>query len=345
MPPDINESGLGFTPLPDAVRFGLSAIKGMGTTSVEAILKARADGRFVSLIDFVSRLGPGSVNRKGLENLIAAGAFDSIMTSGETTASWRSKMSAAIDSSLKQGQRAAEDRLSGQNALFGGDIGGEVEDAELPDVPDWTAAELSKNEKAAIGFYLSAHPLDAHAERLLGMKLQTIAEFREAKPGDMVRMAGLISGSTVRYSKKGNRFCIFRLEDRSGGSKCLVWAEAFAKYQELLKDDQMVIMEGKVEAAEGQELTIIVADVKAMTDVMAASLNEVAVRLPSHQLSEQYFEDLYVLMSEHPGKCNVLLDLKVGGVDVRLKSEAGRVAISSSLESQLEAKGCRVTWM
>ncbi len=345
LPPDINESGLGFTPLPDAVRFGLSAIKGMGTTSVEAIVKARADGPFVSLIDFVSRLGPGSVNRKGVENLIAAGAFDSIMTTGETTASWRARLNAAIDSSLKQGQRAAEDRLSGQNALFGGDVGGPVEDAELPDVPEWTATELSKNEKAAIGFYLSAHPIDTFAERLKDMRVPTIAEFSGASPQDMVKMAGLITGTQVRYSKKGNRFCIFRLEDRSGGAKCLVWAEAFGKYQELLKDDEMVVIDGKVEAAEGQELTIIVHSVQPLADVIAANLVQVAVRLPSRGLTEQYLEDLYILMSAHPGRCDVLLDLTVDGVDVRLKSEAGRVAISRALESQLEARGCSVTWM
>ncbi len=345
LPPDINESGLGFTPLENAVRFGLSAIKGMGTTSVEAILKAREAGHFKSLIDFVSRLGPGSVNRRGLENLIAAGAFDSIMNEGETIASWRAKLNAAIDSTLKQGQRAAEDRLSGQNALFGGDVGGEVQDAELPDVPDWTPAELSKNEKAAIGFYLSAHPLDSFSERLVRMKVPTIAEFREAKPGEMVRMAGLISGATVRYSKKGNRFCIFRLEDRSGGAKVLVWAEAFTKFQEMLKDDEMIMMDGKVEAAEGQELTIIVQDVKPLSDVIAANLVQVAVRLPSRDLTEQYLEDLYILISAHPGRCDVLLDLTVDGVDVRLKSDAGRVAISRDLESKLEARGCSVTWM
>lgn len=158
-------------------------------------------------------------------------------------------------------------------------------------------------------------------------------------------MAGLITGVQVRYSKKGNRFCIFRLEDRSGGAKCLVWAEAYSKFQEQLKDDEMVVIEGKVEAAEGQELTIIVQDVKPLADVIAANLVQVAVRLPSTGVTEEYLEDLYILMSANPGRCDVLLDLTVDGVDVRLRSDAGRVAISRALESQLEARGCRVTWM
>ena len=344
LPPDINESGLGFTPLPTAVRFGLSAIKGMGTASCEGIIRARNDGRFKSLMDFVSRVGPGSVNKRGLESLIAAGAFDSIMPEAETTFSWRAKLTKAIEGALKHGQRAAEDRLSGQNALFGNASSNDTDD-ELPYVEPWTAIELSGREKAAIGFYLSTHPLDVYAEKIASIGYRTIAEFAGAQVGDIVKMAGLITGANVRFSKKGNRFCIFRLEDRSGGSKCLVWAEAFGKHQELLKDDELIIMEGKVEAAEGNELTIIVSNVTRLTDVVAANAHSMSISLPEALATEAYMEDLFVLLSKNPGRCDVHLDLTIDGIDVKLKTQAAHVAVSSSLLTEIESRGYSVTWV
>lgn len=342
LPPDINESGLSFTPLETSVRFGLGAIKGMGESSVRAILKARESGPFTSLNDLVSRLDAGALNRRGLESLIAAGALDSLMTENETPASWRSKMNASVDTALRFGARAAEDRISGQNALFGG---GEMEDVSamrLPDVAPWSAGELSKNEKAAIGFYLSTHPLDAFGAQLDGLRVPPITDCFNARPGDQVKMIGMVSASQVRYSKKGNRFCIFRLEDRSGGAKCLVWAEAYAKHQACIQDDEIVVIEGKVEAVEAQELTVIVSDVRPIADVIATTLTEVAITLPAGKSDSALLEEIYLLLAKNPGRCEVLLNMQIDNIDVRLRSEAGRIAVSRDLTQQLEARGCSV---
>ncbi|HMT08170.1 MAG TPA: DNA polymerase III subunit alpha, partial [Pyrinomonadaceae bacterium] len=161
LPPDINESGLGFTPSETAVRFGLSAIKGMGVASCEGIIAARNEGRFTSLYDFVTRVPPASVNKRGLESLIAAGAFDTLANDGEPMISWRARLTASIEPALKHGQRAAEDRASGQNDLFGGNQ--QTDDAvELNAAEPWSALDLSKREKAAVGLYLSTHPLESY---------------------------------------------------------------------------------------------------------------------------------------------------------------------------------------
>jgi DNA polymerase III subunit alpha len=344
LPPDINESGLSFTPLETSVRFGLQAIKGIGASSVQSILRARESGPFKSLNDFVSRLDAGALNRRGLESLIAAGALDSLMPAGETIGSWRAKMHASVDSALRFGARASEDRMSGQNALFGGDASFEAAPDQLPDVPGWSAVELSKNEKAAIGFYLSTHPLDAYGKQLDGLKIPQMSECFDARPGDQVRMMGMVTASQVRYSKKGNRFCIFRLEDRTGGSKCLVWAEAYAKHQQCIADDEIVVIEGKVEAVEAQELTVIVSDIKPIADVITTNLREVSIKLPRGTTDSRFLEDLFILLTKNPGRCEVMLDIEVDGVGVKLKSEAGRIAVSRSLTQELESKGCTVAW-
>ena len=118
LPPDINESEVGFTPLADGVRFGLSAIKGIGVTSVEAIVKARNSGKFTSLFEFIARVEQGAVNRRGLESLICAGAFDSLKPISVTINLWRAQLFESVNSALTYGQRVWNDKFNGQNRAF-----------------------------------------------------------------------------------------------------------------------------------------------------------------------------------------------------------------------------------
>lgn len=342
LPPDINESGLGFTPLETAVRFGLSAIKGIGTASVNAIVEARRSGRFTSLTDFVTRLSAGAVNRRGLEALIAAGAFDSICPDGTAISHFRAMLNASVDSSLAAGARAAEDRMRGQNGLFaGGDAAAEV---SLPDATPWTLDEMARNEKAAIGFYLSAHPLDAITPKMERAGIQPIIAYADISAGATVKIAGVITAASVRYSKKGNRFCTARVEDRSGGAKILAWAEAFGKYQQLLDDDKLVVIEGKVEAVEGNEMTVIVSAVYDLMDLIAANASSLNITVPEGIGSPQFYEDLFVLLTKDSGRCEVFIDTDCDGVAVKLRSGNARVSVSGELINAIRSAGCGVSW-
>src|SRR5690606_19638699 len=133
LPPDVNESDEGFTPGDGSVRFGLSAIKGMGSAAAKAIIEARKDGRFTSLYDFVSRVDHTAINRKSMESLAAAGAFDSMKPETEPVNVLRAKTYAAIDDALAFGQNAWNDKVRGQSGLFGGPAES-VASASLPEV-------------------------------------------------------------------------------------------------------------------------------------------------------------------------------------------------------------------
>jgi DNA polymerase-3 subunit alpha len=161
LPPDVNESGEGFTPVEETVRYGLTAIKGMGSSSVQAIVEARKDGPFTSLFDFCSRLGTGAVNRRGLESLIAAGAFDSLMPEDSNPGAWRAQLHSAIESALAQGQRLSEDPASRPERHYFGARNARWERAMYFRMRSHgTQSEIcAKREKTAVGFYLSAHPL------------------------------------------------------------------------------------------------------------------------------------------------------------------------------------------
>jgi len=346
LPPDVNESDDGFTPVDNTVRYGLTAIKGMGTTSVLGMIDARKDGKFTSLYDFCGRLGSGAVNRRGLESLIAAGAFDSLMPEESDIGGWRAQHQAAIESALQQGQRAAEDRLRGQSGLFGAvDSNAPQNNDKLPYAEPWPQSEIASREKAAIGFYLSTHPLDNYKDLLAGIKLKNIAEFDDLRSGDVVTIAGMITGLQIRTSKRGNRFAQFRFEDRSGGIKGVVLGDSFAKLSPFLADDGMFIAEGNIEAAEGQEPTLKINDLKSLDEAVANRACEVNITIRSSGADQTYFELLYSLLERDRGRCSVFLTMSAGETQVKLHAEALNIAGSRSLQRELEGRGCVVDWV
>lgn len=347
LPPDINESGVGFTPGKNAVRFGLSAIKGIGTASVEAIIKAReGEGKFKSLFDFTSRLEQGSVNKKALESLIIAGAFDSVKPEEVTVNLWRARLYAGIGDAVSHAQRIWNDRLRGQTDLFGSLKTDETSiESELPQADEWTLKEMSDHEKNAVGFYLSAHPLDEYQDVLRDLNIQNIVDFEEINPGDRITLAGIVVGAQARFSKKGNRFCILRLEDQSSGVKCLVWAEAFQKYAELLKDDQLIIVIAKVEANEGQEITVILEEARSLADEVPLKAKSVTVSIPPEKITEAYLEEVFQMLGKNSGKCMVNLRFAVENeILITMESQPMRIQGSSKLEQDLRERGCQVNW-
>ena len=347
LPPDVNESDSGFTPTEDAVRFGLNAIKGIGASSVQAIMEARKTGPFASLYDFTSRIEPGAVNRRGLESLITAGAFDSLKPANQTVNLWRACLYAAIDGSLSIAQKQWNDKIKGQNILFGGETtaSGTIE-VELPIVPEWSQHKLSQEEKNAIGFYLSNHPLDDYKETLAHLKIKNIVEFQGVKPGEKITMAGIVSGAQARHSKKGNRFCIFKLEDQSTGAKCLAWSETFSKYSECLQENELLIINGKIESNEGQEMTVIVEDAQKLADALPTRAQKVLVTLPPpERFSEDFLDEMFSMLSRHRGACNVYFRMELDkALTVNLISQPIRISGTKLLETELLRKGCQVEW-
>lgn len=346
LPPDVNQSDEGFTPTDTSVRFGLSAIKGIGGSTVRSIVEARQNGPFRSLFDFTSRMDPGTVNRRGMESLITAGAFDSLKPHEVAANQWRADLYASVNDAMQYSQRAWNDRERGQVDLFGGGASSDPgSENTLRSARAWTPAEMSQHEKAAIGFFLSVHPLDAHVDTIRSIGIRPVSDVEDLKAGDRLRMAGVVSSMQVRYSKKGNRFGTFKLEDRSCGVKCLVWAEAYGRFSQLLADDNLLIVEGKVEAIDGQEITLIVDDVRNLADARPRSARTIEIGLPETAAGdEKFLNDVYNLLSATQGRCDVRLKMPVDGLEVILESQMLRVEGSARLEKQLCDMGLEVEW-
>ncbi len=345
LPPDINESDDSFTPIDDTVRFGLNAIKGIGNATISAIVAARSSGPFTSLFDFVSRVEPGTVNKRGLESLVASGAFDSLSPADSSLGDWRSRNFAAIDNALSFAQRVWNDKKSGQSGLFGtSEANGADTEFQLPDAEAWDRAEMSRNEKLALGFYLSTHPLDDYRPILNDLNIRPLAEHESLAAGDRLTLAGIVSSTQIRYSKKGNRFCIFRLEDQSSGVKCLLWSEPFEKFGDRVRDDALMIAEGRVELAEGNELSLIVSDLRLLSDAESENAKALTVGLPPSGVDEGLLFEVLSILSDCRGDCKVELSLPVNGITVDLESHAVRVKGSGKMEAALISRGCTVKW-
>jgi DNA polymerase-3 subunit alpha len=344
LPPDVNESYSGFTPLVGAITYGLAAIKGLGQSIVNSIIEARKAGPFKSFFDFAERLGQSNMNKRVLEGLVGAGAFDSIKPDSRELHEWRGALSNSIDAALSRAQRARRERLQGQNGLFGADL----EDSSFVEQPastgaPWTRSQLLLAEKAALGFYITGHPLGNYVELLQASKAVKSIELSNLTSGIRISIGGIISDLQPRTTKKGDRFALLRLEDEAGGTKCVLWPETYRKHSTLLKNELPVLVTGRLELTEDNPPSIIVDHVQSLDEILKAK-ELVILRVPQAEDPAQLFDNILHLINTHSGNCDVVLETSVDvNLIVRVKVNSSlRVERSERLETALQKVGCKL---
>jgi DNA polymerase III subunit alpha len=343
LPPDVNESNSGFTPLSGAIRYGLTAIKGLGQSIVKAISEARESGPFRSFFDFAERVESSTLNKRVLESLVSAGAFDSLKD-GRSVENWRGGLFNCIDAALSRAQRAKREKLLGQNGLFGA-VPEEIDFAnELPPTAKgWTLSEMLAAEKAALGFYITGHPLERYLETLQRVKAVKSPELAELTSGIRVTAGGLIGDLQIRTTKKGDKFALFRLEDEAGSTKCVLWPEGYRKHAALAQNELPVIVIGRLELSEDNPPTIIVDQLQSM-DAAERSNEFLVLRAPQNDDFSTLCDSILTLINANPGDCEITLEALVGeGTVVRIKPNGAlRVRRSGELEQALKDLGCGV---
>jgi len=234
-PPSINRSGLEFEPAGNTIHYALSALRGVGRQAVESVIAARSEHPFADLADFARRINPRAINKRVLESLVAAGAFDASEPN-------RARVFAAVDAILGTAQRAHEDAAIGQSELFAGPSA--PERLILPAVEPWLPAQRLQREFDAIGFFLSGHPLDDYATALKRLRVQPWSEFaRAVKAGaNAGRVAGTVVSRTERRTRNGTKMGIIGLSDPSGHYEAVLFAEGLAQYRDLLEPGSAVLL-------------------------------------------------------------------------------------------------------
>ena len=278
--PDVNRSMLKFAPetLPDggkAIRFGLAAIKNVGGAAMAVAIKEREEnGEFKSMEDFASRLDSKSVNRKILENLIKAGAFDFTMER-------RDDLFSRVGQVIAGSSAAQKDRATGQAALF--DMNELMSAAPAPDVLDadkvvWNQREYLTHEKDLLGFYVTGHPLDEYRGTLEKGNYSEIGELQQMKPGKKpFTFAGIIAEKAVKYTKReGKPFAILLLEDFTGSTEAMVWNETYQKCNAFIEPGSVIALKAKVEQDMRTETNRLTAE-----DIQLVELDPSLVSPPS----------------------------------------------------------------
>ena len=309
LPPDINRSGADFSVehADDgklAIRYALAAVKKVGFAAMQALVEARGDTPFADLADFAARVDPRQLNRMQLENLIRAGAFDALETN-------RARMFAAAEAILRRAQATATEKESGQTALFGASPGSSREALRLPDMADWPPMERLSFEAEAIGFHLTAHPLDVYAQALRRLGTTSCAQVEaSAQSGIMrVRLAGMVAAQKERVTRTGNRMAWVRISDASGSCEVTLFAEVLSRARDLIANGSHVLITADLRQ-DGEALRVTAQDVASLDQAAAAA--GAAMRIWLHETaSVPHIRDL--LGREGRGKGRVILVPRLGG--------------------------------
>ena len=254
----------------------------------------------------------------------------------------------SVDAALAYGARTQKSLSAGQDNLFGGATADSVPvEEQLSEATAWTQAALLAAEKNSIGFYITSHPLEDYVAVLAQVNACKCLSVGKMENGSQITLGGVITELQVRTTKKNDRFALMRLEDETGGLKCVMWPNIFSKYGKFISDEQAVLVSGRLEVSEEGMASLIADGVERLDEVLQRRAKSIVVRLPERGGVEQLLDSVFNLLNEHKGDCEVLIEMQLGdGLRVRAKPHGAlRVGGSLALESSLVKAGCRVEWI
>jgi len=326
--PNINRSGAIFEVSNGTIYYALAALKGVGQQAVELIVDARRDGLFTSLADFASRANPRAINKRIIESLAAAGAFDTLEPN-------RARVFAGADAILAACQRSHEAATSGQNDMFGG--AADAPTIMLPQVEPWLPAEKLRREYDAIGFFLSGHPLDDYATVLKRLRVQSWSEFsRAVKTGATAgKVAATVVSRMERRTKTGNKMGIIGLSDPTGHFEAVLFSEGLAQYRDVLEPGAAVLLQLGAEL-QGEDVRARVLHAEALDDAAAKTQKGLRIFLRDTKPLESIAKRLSPLAGQS-GSGDVALVLRLDmQTEIEFKLE-GRFQVSPQIAGAIKA--------
>ena len=330
LPPDVNESDAEYTPRGVDIRFGLAAIRNVGEGVVASIKAARATkGAFTSFGDFLAKVDANVCNKKTIESLVKAGAFDSL---GHPRKGLMAIHLEAIDSVIETKRAEA----IGQFDLFGGDSISQVAsmDIEIPST-EWDKSTLLTFEREMLGLYVSDHPLLGVEHVLRSHTDMTISELLDESPADgVVTIGGLITGIQRKVSRQGASWAVVNVEDLEGAIEVLFFSNTYNQYALSLTEDRVVVVKGRFSRTD-EQVRFTALEMK-MPDISGAPTGPLLITLPATQVTPPIVERIKEILRSHPGKREVHLHVVDQQKTTTLKIDA-LVTSSPSLSADLKA--------
>lgn len=327
LPPDINESFAKFTVKDGKIRFGLAAIKNVGINVIESIVKSREEkGKFNNLSDFYSKIDVSLVNKRVIESLIKAGAFESFKV-------FRSQMLAVYEKLLDSAVNDRKRNIQGQLSLFADfNTDSSLFEIKYPDIKEFEKKYILAMEKEMTGLYLSGHPLEEYEETL---KLQTntrisdiiidesleegnLEQTAKIKDGDRVVIGGLISEVNKKVTRNNDMMAFMRLEDMYGGIEVIVFPKTLQSYKNLILEDSVVIVTGRVSIREEEQPKILCESIEPLVKI---NNDKVYILIEEEKLRKEAFEKIKENLLKHKGNQPVYICTKKERKKYRLDRE------------------------
>ena len=338
LPPDVNESGLRFTPVPSGIRYGMAGVKGVGAAAVEAIIAERTkNGPYKGFVDFFERTSvAGAVNKKAVESLIKAGAFD-------FTGLSRGRLFAGIEPAASYAASVKRDRAAGQTSLFdmlapddakASGLG--MTDSDLPDAPPWSRKDMLAFEKELIGFYISGHPLQDHLETLSIYSQTTAADFQGLDERVRVRVGGLLTQERLVRTKpkegsdeKPKPMLFFQIETPDGFIPAAAYTKAYEENSALLQPETVLFFCGSVRLDRtGAGKMLSIDEVYPVDTAPSKFTQSIRLDIKKDTWTEERLQHLADVLRRHPGRTLVTLCLRMGDGDVYLRPNASEFSIN-----------------
>ena len=310
--PDINVSDANFTPHGESIRFGLAAVKNVGGNAIESIAGARKKlGKFKSIFEFCEHVDLRLLNKRVLESLIKSGAMDSLGR--------RAQLMAVLDKAMEHAQKAQRDAESGQHGLFGVFQQEEtaIDEARLPNTPDWDEHTRLAAEKEILGFFITGHPLEKYKEKLHDLQALSVEELsamtKSTGKDETITTAGIISNVRVLKSKKGDYYAQAMLEDMSGSIDMIVFPEAYKRLADKVKLEVPVLVKAGVRLEEGAKPKIHAAEITPLEEAKVPLPKKIRVTIALRTADESTIDNLHALFVERKGEAKVLFNVERPG--------------------------------
>jgi len=310
LPPDVNKSESLFTIEGDNIRFGLSGIKGVGEKASEEIVRAReTGGNFKDIYDFCERVDLSKVNRKVIESLIKAGAFDS-------TGFNRATLMETLDTAMAAAQSTQKAKGKGLMNLFGEE---NLVKKEFPKIDEWPERVKLEYERSSIGFYLSGHPLLEYSE-IIPLRFNSTSEISEWQDSQSVKLAGAIMSIKRRRTQKGDLWASVEISDLDGIVNVLVFPNVYAESMELLTEGNVVVIEGTVR--EEDDKKIIARKIERLDSNVGLKINSILIKLNPDNIDEEFLKSLKQFLKRNgtdKGK-PVIIEAEINGYVIRMQA-------------------------
>ena len=336
--PDVNESILKFSvDKQKNIRFGMGAIKGVGESAVQNIIEERKkNGPYKDLFDFVERVNLSSCNKKNIESLALAGAFDNFHVQRESFFVDNGKGETFLDILVRYGNKYQTDKATAANSLFGDDNFVAIAKPEIPKAERWSDLERLNKEKELVGIYLSAHPLDEYRIILQYVCNTGMAELndKESLIGREILAGGIVTGFREGTTKTGNPFGILKVEDFTGSGEIALFGQDYIEYSKYGKPGMYLLISGKMEARKYNDkiFDFRISSIKLLPNEKDKLIENIRITVPIHDLDEPMINELSTLIKNNPGNSLLYFRVVDGSNNIALNLFSQKVKLKITKE-------------